>query len=56
LDSWTAACAGRTASAYTHQRDTGTSRNTANMVAFGSQKIDVRIDGYFRRKPSSAPP
>jgi len=55
LGSWIATCAGSTASAYTHQRDGGASRNTANMVAFGSQKIDVGIEGSFSSNPSRAP-
>src|SRR6187551_1139899 len=51
----TAMWAGSTASAYSHQWRGGASRNTANIVAFGSQKMDVGSDGNLSAKPTWAP-
>ena len=47
--------AGSAASAYTHQWRGGASMKTANIVAFGSQKIDVGSDAKVSAKPTRAP-
>ena len=47
--------AGTTAKTKIHQRRGGTSRNTANIVALGSQNSEVGSVGALRINPSCAP-